>query len=78
MAVPLLEIEGLVKHFSAPTTLLQRRAEPIRAVDGITFSIDEDSTFALVGESGVRQDHGSQNDPSAGKPYQWGNPVPWA
>ncbi len=52
MVEPLLEIEGLVKYFRAPSTLLQRRAEPIRAVDGITFSIDEGNTFALVGESG--------------------------
>lgn len=52
MAEPLLEIEGLVKHFRAPSTLLQRKADPIRAVDGITFSIDEGTTFALVGESG--------------------------
>ena len=31
---------------------MQRKAAPIRAVDGITFSIDEGETFALVGESG--------------------------
>ena len=52
MAEPLLEIEGLVKHFAGPHTLLQRNAAPIRAVDGVTFSIDVGQTFALVGESG--------------------------
>ena len=52
MAEPLLEVEGLVKHFPGSRTLLQRKAAPIRAVDGITFSIDEGETFALVGESG--------------------------
>ena len=52
VAEPLLEIEGLVKHFAGPHTLLQRNAAAIRAVDGITFSIDEGQTFALVGESG--------------------------
>ena len=52
MAEPLLEVEGLVKHFPGSRTPLQRKAAPIRAVDGITFSIDEGETFALVGESG--------------------------
>ena len=52
MVEPLLEVEGLVKHFTSRRTLLQRKAAPIRAVDGVTFSIDEGETFALVGESG--------------------------
>ncbi|HEU0022661.1 MAG TPA: ABC transporter ATP-binding protein [Dehalococcoidia bacterium] len=52
MAEPLLEVENLVKHFAGPRTLLQRKAPPIRAVDGVTFSINEGETFALVGESG--------------------------
>jgi oligopeptide transport system ATP-binding protein len=49
---PLLEVEGLVKHFTSHRTLFQRKAAPIRAVDGVTFSINEGETFALVGESG--------------------------
>ena len=42
----LLEAEGLVKHFS--TT--RRRA--VRAVDDVSFTIDDGRTLALVGESG--------------------------
>jgi len=52
MAELLLEVENLVKHFAGPHTMFQRKGPPIKAVDGITFSINEGETFALVGESG--------------------------
>jgi oligopeptide/dipeptide ABC transporter ATP-binding protein len=48
----LLEVEGLVKHFTGPRALSFRKPELIRAVDGVSFSIMEGETFALVGESG--------------------------
>jgi oligopeptide/dipeptide ABC transporter ATP-binding protein len=51
MVEPILEVEGLVKHFAGPRTLFQKR-DVIRAVDGVSFSIEEGATFALVGESG--------------------------
>lgn len=49
--MPLVEVRNLVKHFDRgggwfrPTSVL-------KAVDGVSFSIDEGETFALVGESG--------------------------
>lgn len=52
MAELLLEVENLVKHFVGPRNMFQKKTPPIRAVDGVTFSLNEGETFALVGESG--------------------------
>ena len=52
MPEALLEVEGLVKHFPGPSNFLQRSSIVVRAVDGVSFSVDEGTTFALVGESG--------------------------
>lgn len=55
-APPLLQVDGLVKHFPLRGGLidrLQRRpAQVIRAVDGVDLTIREGETVALVGESG--------------------------
>ncbi|HEV2292032.1 MAG TPA: ABC transporter ATP-binding protein [Gemmatimonadales bacterium] len=50
MTPPLLEVSGLVKHF--PQGGLLHRRPPVRAVDGVSFTIDAGETLALVGESG--------------------------
>jgi peptide/nickel transport system ATP-binding protein/oligopeptide transport system ATP-binding protein len=47
----LLEVRNLVKEFSRKAGWFGPRAV-IRAVDGISFAIDEGETFGLVGESG--------------------------
>ena len=52
MPQPILEIEDLVKHFPGPGSFLQRNSATVRAVDGVSFSVEEGTTFALVGESG--------------------------
>jgi oligopeptide/dipeptide ABC transporter ATP-binding protein len=52
MPGPLLEIEGLVKHFAGSNSWFNQNTDLVRAVDGISFSIEEGTTFALVGESG--------------------------
>jgi peptide/nickel transport system ATP-binding protein/oligopeptide transport system ATP-binding protein len=49
---PVLQIEGLVKHFPIHGGLLQRQVGAVRAVDGVTFSIRRGETLGLVGESG--------------------------
>ena len=49
---PLLEVEGLIKHFPVRKGILGRTAAWVRAVDGISFHIREGETLGLVGESG--------------------------
>ena len=52
MSEPVLEVRGLKKHFPVRTGLLQRAGGTVFAVDGVSFSINEGETLALVGESG--------------------------
>ena len=52
-AAPLLRAEGLAKHFPVTEGLLWSRVIGwVQAVDGISFSIRQGETLALVGESG--------------------------
>ncbi len=48
----LLEVENLVKHFVAARSVLGRPTAFVKAVDGVSFSVDAGKTLALVGESG--------------------------
>jgi peptide/nickel transport system ATP-binding protein len=48
----LLEVEGLVKHFVAARSVFGRATAFVKAVDGVSFSLDAGKTLALVGESG--------------------------
>ena len=50
--MPLLEVRHLVKHFSRGGGFLRPPAATVRAVDGVSFSLDEGDMFGLVGESG--------------------------
>jgi ABC-type oligopeptide transport system ATPase subunit len=50
--MPLVEVRHLVKHFSRGGGLLQAPAVSVRAVDDVSFAIDEGAMFGLVGESG--------------------------
>ena len=52
MAEPLLEVEGLHKHFPIRKGLFGRVAGHVRAVDGVSFTLAEGETLGLVGESG--------------------------
>jgi oligopeptide transport system ATP-binding protein len=51
MSTPLIEVRGLAKHFTRGGGLFQK-GTVVKAVDGVSFSIDEGETFGLVGESG--------------------------
>ncbi|HKC54762.1 MAG TPA: ATP-binding cassette domain-containing protein, partial [Vicinamibacterales bacterium] len=48
---PLLEVRHLVKHFVRKQGLF-RPPSVVRAVDDVSFTIDEGEMFGLVGESG--------------------------
>jgi oligopeptide transport system ATP-binding protein len=51
-ATPLLEVEGLTKHFPVRRGLLGGVAGVVRAVDSVSFRIEPGTTLGLVGESG--------------------------
>jgi oligopeptide transport system ATP-binding protein len=49
----LLEVEDLKKHFPVSQgVLLSRLGKTVKAVDGVSFTVDEGETLGLVGESG--------------------------
>jgi oligopeptide/dipeptide ABC transporter ATP-binding protein len=48
----LLEVEALTKHFPVRRGLLGRSREQVRAVDGVSFTLEAGTTLGLVGESG--------------------------
>jgi peptide/nickel transport system ATP-binding protein len=50
--LPMLDVQGLVKHFPIQSALLQRHGAFVRAVDGITFTLKQGETLGIVGESG--------------------------
>jgi len=48
----LMEVQDLSKYFTVETSLLGRPISVLKAVDGVSFSIDKGEAFGLVGESG--------------------------
>ena len=51
-SLPLLQVEGLVKHFPVRRGVLGRVSGAVRAVDGVDFEIAAGETLGMVGESG--------------------------
>ena len=49
---PLLEVNGLKKHFPIFGGMLGQETAKVYAVDGVTFTINRGETLSLVGESG--------------------------
>jgi peptide/nickel transport system ATP-binding protein len=49
---PLLDIRGLRKYFPIAKGLLRRVSGHVRAVDDVSFTVNEGETLGLVGESG--------------------------
>jgi len=71
--VSLLEVTDLKKHF--PTyqqKLIRTEGDPVKAVDGLTLSLDAGETLGLVGESGCGKSTAGRTilrllDPTGGK-----------
>lgn len=49
---PLLEVEGLKKFFPVKKGFAKRTVGYVKAVDNVTFSVNQGETFGVVGESG--------------------------
>jgi oligopeptide/dipeptide ABC transporter ATP-binding protein len=52
VSVPLLKVDGLVKHFIARRSVFGRPTATVKAVDGVDLTLEAGRTLALVGESG--------------------------
>jgi peptide/nickel transport system ATP-binding protein len=50
--MPLLEVRNLEKHYPITEGLLKNEVGHVRAVDGISFSVERGETLGIVGESG--------------------------
>jgi peptide/nickel transport system ATP-binding protein len=49
---PLIAVDGLVKHFPVKSGLLGRATPVVKAVDGVSFTVEKGETLGIVGESG--------------------------
>jgi len=72
MTGPLLEVNGLKKHFPIRGGLLGRVSGHVYAVDDISFTIGEGETLGLVGESGCGKSTAAKSimkllEPTAGE-----------
>lgn len=49
---PVLQVRDLVTWYGGPGRFTRRKAEPVRAVDGVSLEVSRGETLAVVGESG--------------------------
>jgi peptide/nickel transport system ATP-binding protein len=53
MAQIILEVQNITKYYPVTKGLLQRTVGYVRALDGISFKVEQGKTLSLVGESGA-------------------------
>ncbi len=75
---PLIEVKGLKQYFNINMGMFQTK--PLKAVDGVSFSIRKGETLGLVGESGCGKTTVGRTllhlyKPTAGEIYYKGNQV---
>ncbi len=51
-ALPLIEVKNLKKYYGESANIFKRNPSVVKAVDGVSFTINQGETFGLVGESG--------------------------
>ena len=75
---PLVEVKNLKQHFNINVGMF--RTKPLKAVDGISFSINKGETLGLVGESGCGKTTAGRTllhlyKPTAGEIYYKGKKI---
>jgi ABC-type oligopeptide transport system ATPase subunit len=52
MSEAILEVNNLKKYYSSSKGIFKKFGDSVKAVDGVSFTIEKGEVFGLVGESG--------------------------
>ena len=61
MSEPLLEVKNLKTYFPIKGGVFSRTIGHVKAVDGVSFTINKGEVFGLVGESGAENNNRKNN-----------------
>lgn len=68
----LLEVRNLKKYFPVKQTRLRQKKSFVRAVDGVSFTLQRGEILGLVGGVRIGQDHRGQDDFELARPHRRG------